>query len=193
MSIEAIPGERDCLILLEKYKTPNHIILHSKKVWDVGRLVGEGLLRQNHALDMALLRASCLFHDIGKYPCLVDGEGYHDLRGEQILVEEGLPSVARIVVQHVVLRGSRDAPVGEEHILFYADKRVVHDEIVNLDDRFVYLYQTYGRNPEAVKKLHVMKEETIRLEEKIFMLLDFLPLDVDGLVGQWQDSSLFSE
>ena len=29
MSIEAIPGELDCLILLEKYKTPNHIILHS--------------------------------------------------------------------------------------------------------------------------------------------------------------------
>ena len=183
MSVETIPDERECLELLEKYHTPNHIILHSIKVWEVAKLVGRGLLRQDHHVDMALLRASCLLHDIGKYPCIVEGGGYHDLRGEQILVEEGLQSVARIIVQHVVLRGPKDRPVAEEHVVFYADKRVVHDEIVSLAERFVYLEQTYGRSDKAVRKLLEMKEETIKLEEKIFMLLDFLPADVSGLIG----------
>ena len=74
-----IPGEEECYALLEKYETPHHIILHSKKVWEVGRLLGEGLLRKSHSVDMDLIRASCLLHDIGKYPCIRDGEKYHDI------------------------------------------------------------------------------------------------------------------
>jgi uncharacterized protein len=183
MTFQTMPNESECLALLEKYLTPSHIVLHSKMVWEVGKLVGEGLLRQDHYVDMALLRASCLLHDIGKYPCILDGSGYHDLRGEQILGVEGLPNVARVVVQHVVLRGSKDRPIAEEHILFYADKRVVHDEIVSLDERFIYLEKTYGRSDKSMSKLLEMKEETMQLEEKLFLLLDFKPMDVIELIG----------
>lgn len=182
MTIENIPNETECLALLDKYSTPLHIVLHSRMVWEVGKLVGEGLLRQDYHVDMALLRASCLLHDIGKYPCIVDGSGYHDVRGEEILGVEGFPNVARIIVQHVVLRGSKDRPIAEEHILFYADKRVVHDEVVSLDERFIYLEKTYGRSDKAISKLLEMKEETMKLEEKIFLCLDFGPTDVTELI-----------
>lgn len=181
---ENVPGESDCLALLRKYKTPEHIVAHSRKVWDVGRLIADGMLRQDHYIDMDLVRASCLLHDIGKFPCIRDGKGYHDIRGKQILEDECLPSVARIVVQHVVLRGPEDRPLGEEHVVFYADKRVVHDRVVSLDERFVYLEQTYGRNLEAVRRLQLMKDETVRLEDKIFLFLDFLPVDVPELLGE---------
>jgi len=82
----------------------------------------------------------------------------------------------------VVLRGEKDRPLAEEHVLFYADKRVVHDEIVTLDDRFVYLEKTYGKTPEAIKRLNLMKEETLFLERRIFDVLDFMPMDVARLV-----------
>ena len=177
-----IPGEEECYALLEKYETPHHIILHSKKVWEVGRLLGEGLLRKSHSVDMDLIRASCLLHDIGKYPCIRDGEKYHDIRGEQILISEGYEVVARIVVQHVVLRTGPEAPVAEEHVLFYSDKRVVHDELVTLEDRFKYLQETYGKTPYAVERLQVMKQDTMKLEQKIFLLLDFGPKDVFSLL-----------
>ena len=177
------PSEQECLALLEKYWTPDHIILHSRKVWEVGKLVGEGLLRRNHPVDLSLLRASCLLHDIGKYPCILDGTRYHDIRGEQILEAEGLSSIADIVVQHVILRSEIDGPVKEEHIVYYADKRVVHDEVVSLEERFLYLNQTYGKSPKAVERLMLMKQETQRLEEAIFILLDFDPEDVITLLG----------
>lgn len=176
------PSERECLALLDKYQTPDHIILHSRKVWEVGKVLGEGLLRLNHPADLSLIRASCLLHDIGKYPCILDGTGHHDIRGEQILEAEGLPSIARIVGQHVILRSEIEAPLKEEHIVYYADKRVVHDEVVSLDKRFLYLKQTYGKTPEAIEWLMVMKQETQRLEEAIFILLDFDPEDVPGLL-----------
>jgi hypothetical protein len=173
-----IPGEEECLALLHKYKTPQHIIFHSQKVWEVGRLLGEALLRRNHNLDMDLLRASCLLHDIGKYPCILSGERFHDILGEKMLISEGYESVARIVVQHVVLRTGAEAPVAEEHVLFYSDKRVVHDELVSLEDRFAYLKETYGKTPAAIDRLAIMKEDTLKLEKKIFLLLDFEPADV---------------
>jgi hypothetical protein len=183
MARTPIPSERDCIALLHKYNTPDHIVLHSRRVWDVGRLLGEGLLRSNHPVDMELLRASCLLHDIGKYPCILEGGGAHDVRGEQILVYEGLPSVARIVVQHVVLRAGKDDPVREEHVVYYSDKRVVHDRVVSLEDRFTYLEETYGNHPGASKWLVKLKEETVRLETAIFSLLDFGPHELEDLVG----------
>jgi HD superfamily phosphodiesterase len=126
-------------------------------------------------LDLNLLRASCLLHDIGKYPCILEGSRQHDVRGEQILLEEGFPEVARIIVQHVILRSDREAPIREEHVLYYSDKRVVHDEVVAVEDRFVYLFDTYGKTPNSERGIMMMKEETLRIEREIFLLLDFTP------------------
>ncbi len=182
MTSDRIPGEEWCIALLKRYETPEHIILHSKKVWEVGRLLGSELIKKNLGVDMDLIRASCLLHDVGKYPCILDGTGYHDVRGEQILEQEGFPRVARIVVQHVILRSGPDDPLAEEHVLNYADKRVVHDVVVSLDERFEYLENTYGKTLEAVEGLRRMKENTRKIEEKIFLHLDFEPDDLISLL-----------
>ena len=182
MSSVQIPGEKSCMALLKRYDTPDHIILHSKKVWEVGRLLGLELIKKNLTVDMDLIRASCLLHDVGKYPCIRDGSGFHDIRGEQILELEGFPNVARIVVQHVILRSSLDDPIAEEHVVFYADKRVVHDVVVSLEERFEYLEDTYGKTPQAIEGLRIMKENTFRLEKKLFLHLDFKPNDLIGLL-----------
>lgn len=174
MTANTIPDEQGCISLLEKYNTPHHIIMHSRKVWEVGRLLGEKV-RIHIQLDMDLLRASCLLHDIGKYPSIVQGKKFHDVIGEQILVNEGLSVVGGIIVQHVVLRSDVSKRVSEEHVLFYADKRVVHDSLVSLEDRFTYLIDTYGKSALAIEKLMEMKEETKRVEDAIFSLMDFSP------------------
>jgi HD superfamily phosphodiesterase len=177
-----IPDEEGCMALLEKFNTPEHIVLHSRKVWDVARVVAEGLLRNDHSLQMELLRASCLLHDIAKYPCIVERKGFHDVVGGEMLVEEGLPEVARIVDQHVILRDVGGDVVGEEHVLFYADKRVVHDRLVTLEERFEYLANTYGKTPFLLDRLSEMRDRTFLLEKRIFRLLDFNPEDLADLI-----------
>ncbi|MFC1834191.1 HD domain-containing protein [Thermodesulfobacteriota bacterium] len=177
-----IPGRETCLALLKKYGTPEHIILHSERVWQVGKLLGEGLLKNSRPIDMELLEASCLLHDIAKYVCIVEGEGRHDLKGGEILTREGLPELGDIVAQHVVLRDNNPNAIGIEHLTNYADKRVVHDKIVSLDERFVYLKDTYGQNPRAIELLMKMKEQIVAIETRIFALLDFEPDDVIGLI-----------
>jgi uncharacterized protein len=184
MSFDTMPGEEWCLGLLKRFDTPGHIIAHSKKVWDVGRFLGEALLRNKLPLDMELLRASCLLHDVGKYPCILDGTRCHDIRGEQILEAEGYPAVARVVVQHVILRSDVSDGIKEEHVVYYADKRVVHDYIVSVEERFEYLEKTYGGSREALQGLQWMKERTLRLEENLFRHLDFGPADLAELMDE---------
>jgi hypothetical protein len=180
----ALPDEAECLDLLRKYETPEHIISHSRTVWAVGGLLGLALLEKGFSIDMDLLRASCLLHDIAKYPCIVHKSGLHDEKGEEMLREEGLPLVGGVVRRHVLLGESRNDDLGEPHLLNYSDKRVVHDKVTSLDERFNYLAQTYGKTPEALQWLEVMKEATFRLERRIFRHLDFLPEDVPGLIAR---------
>ena len=182
MTSVSIPGEEFCIALLKRYETPEHIIMHSKKVWEVGRVLGLALIKKNMSVDLDLVRASCLLHDVGKYQCILDGTKCHDVRGEQILEQEGFPDVARIVVQHVILRSSLDDPFAEEHVVYYADKRVMHDVVVSLDERFDYLQKTHGKSPEAVKGLHKMRQHTFELERRLFLHFDFGPDDLVSLM-----------
>jgi len=182
MSILTIPDEKTCYDLLQKYCTPNHIVRHSEKVLQVGAVLGEGLLRGCYHVDMDLIKASCLLHDIGKYLCIAEGGGYHDVRGEEILDREGFQSVGHIIVQHVVMRTAKNRPVAEEHVVYYADKRVVHDEVVSLTERFLYLQRTYGKDSTELTFLASMEEEARRVEREIFLLLDFSPDDISELV-----------
>lgn len=175
-----LPDENECLILLKKHDTPSHIIEHSRMVWKVAKILGDALVLTGFRMDMDLLMVSCLLHDIAKYPCIVEG-GRHDLKGGEMLEQEGLEVVARIVDQHVVLRDWESDPVKEEHVLFYADKRVVHDRIVSLRDRFVYLQETYGKTDQHMAGLAKMEHATRRLETRIFSPLTFDPEDVERI------------
>ncbi len=175
----AIPDEETCMALMAKYLTPGHIIRHSIQVWSVAAVIARAMAHRNIVLDMDLLRAGCLLHDIGKYPCILEGGMYHDLKGKEMLEAEGYPEVADIVGRHVILAERANEPIGEAHVLYYADKRVVHDEVVTLEERFDYLFRTYAKTPKAGARLNEMKADTMRLEERIFEMLDF---DADHLV-----------
>ncbi len=166
------------MALLRKYDTPEHIVRHSIRVWQVGRILGAGLIRNKCSVDLNLLRAACLLHDIAKYPCIVSKKWGHDEEGRRMVREEGFPDVARVISQHVILRDDPALGLGEAHVLFYSDKRVVHDQIVTLEERFRYLLDTYGRNETAQQKLYQVKRSTCELETAIFRGLDFSPDDV---------------
>lgn len=175
----AIPDEATCMALMAKHLTPDHIIRHSIQVWSVAAAIARALALRHINLDMDLLRAACLLHDIGKYPCILDGGRYHDIKGKEMLDAEGYPEVGNIVARHVILAERENEPIGEAHVLYYADKRVVHDVIVTLEERFDYLFRTYATTPKAGDRLNEMKTDTVRLEERIFEMLDF---DADSLV-----------
>jgi hypothetical protein len=75
-------------------------------------------------------------------------------------------------------------------IINYADKRVLHDRIVSLDERMRYIQQRYGTQPEHEHRIQMLWESTTALEKQIFKDLPFSP---DDLIQHLTPMDLASE
>lgn len=97
-----------------------------------------------------LIIAGALLHDIAKTQCLQEGCD-HAKVGAAICMADGYPEIAEIVREHVRLFDFAENRYGKgefhaKELIFYADKRVVHTNIVNLDQRLEYILEKYGDN-----------------------------------------------
>jgi uncharacterized protein len=85
--------------------------------------------------------------------------------------------VAQVVREHVHLYSdiSDIRPLREAELVNYADKRVLHETVVTLTDRFADLKVRYGRTPEALARIKATEIRSRALEEKIFTPLALTP------------------
>ncbi len=97
-----------------------------------------------------LVLAGALLHDIAKTPCL-ENRCDHAKQGRDICLKLGYPEVAEVVREHVILTEFSLARYCEgiflaKELVYYADKRVRHEEIVSLEERLDYILDRYGNN-----------------------------------------------
>jgi uncharacterized hydantoinase/oxoprolinase family protein len=83
----------------------------------------------------------------------------------------------------VILRNYSDGSnFSEKEIVYYADKRVNHDQVVSLEERLSYILDRYGLNNivrcQAIKKNYALCQE---LEKRMFSYLSFEPFDIPKL------------
>ncbi len=100
--------------------------------------------------ERELVIAGALLHDIAKTPCL-HGNCDHALAGAEICERLDFPAVAEIVREHVHLshfagKRYKKGLFEAKEIIYYSDKRVVHDQIVSLVERLDYILERYGNN-----------------------------------------------
>jgi hypothetical protein len=136
-----------------------------------------------------LIRAAALLHDITKTRSFKTQEN-HALTGGEFLAEQGYAEVGELVRQHVRLdEYPNPVTIGEAEILNYADKRVLHDEIVGLDKRMDYILERYGRLPENQERIRWLWEKTRTMEAGIFGDLPLSPDDLNHYLNS-RDLSL---
>ena len=173
-----IPDESTCRQLMDRYSMLPNIVEHSYRVCQVAAFLGKALSGQGNGLDPALIRASSLLHDITKTRSLKTKEK-HAGTGGNLLRDLGYPQVAEVVRGHVQLSAGDDLEtLREVHIINYADKRVRHDTVVSLEERFVDLVERYGRTPERRIRLEQMRRKALELEQHIFRRIDSTPDDL---------------
>lgn len=180
-----IPVTRKCQELFDSMHMPPHIQTHSRRVCEVALVLADGLHEAGIPLNRELIRASALLHDITKPRSFTTGEN-HAQTGGQYLSALGFFEVGEIVRQHVVLdqwlssaepvSACRDdqAP-GEAEVVNYADKRVLHDQVVSLNERMAYILHRYARTPERRQLMIQFWERAEQLENRIFGYLSFGP------------------
>ena len=158
---------------------PN-IRAHSLMVARIAELLARALRKRVDAIDVELTVAAALMHDIGKSFCL-DNDRNHAALGRDICLRHDLYELAPLVDQHVVLDAESfpETPLSAKELVYYADKRVNHDQIVSLDQRLVYIIDRYGQNdPRRHAAIRRNFERCQMIEAGIFNGLDFGPDDL---------------
>ena len=144
-----IPDSTACITLMEQYGMLANIREHSFVVARVTALLAEKLDKtSSQPPDLQLCISGALLHDIAKTPCLDSGCN-HAKTGGELCRSLGYPEIADIVAGHVILSDFDPARYEQgifsaQEIVYYADKRVLHDKIVNLPERLDYILEKYS-------------------------------------------------
>jgi len=183
MNHPKIPTHEQCLQMMRDMQMMDHIVAHSFQVCRVALFLAEQLNQNGSRLNCDLIRSAALLHDITKTRSFDTGEN-HALTGGRFMVQQGYPEVGELVRQHVKLdEYPADGGLCETEIVNYADKRVLHDEIVDLDKRLEYILQRYARGAEHRRLIYRLWEKSKTLENRIFSRLAFSPADPKRRIG----------
>ena len=171
-----VPSWAECLDLMAIHGMLPNIREHSFAVMHVARFLGDALLDAGFDLSLPLITVGALLHDLGKTACLGTLNNHAEY-GAVILEELNYPNVGQVVREHVHLYDDiiDNRHFRESELVNYADKRVLHDEVVTLQDRFVDLKVRYGRTPEALVRINATETRARVLEEKLFASLAIGP------------------
>jgi len=175
-----IPGIDQCFEMMDKYHMPLHIRKHSMLVARIAMLISSQLDMQGVDISIEKSVSGALMHDIAKYSCIQSHED-HCQKGKVICEKEGFHEIADIVHEHVILRHAIVADdYNEKEIVNYADKRVLHDQIVSLQTRMEDIQVRYlPKCPHVdITMFHHHYDICKIVETKLFAKLNFLPQDV---------------
>ena len=176
-----IPTREECLRLMVEYGMLENIVSHSLEVANVALFISIELNKRGQRIDLGLVEAASLLHDLTKTECLKTRED-HAQTGFQQLKGMGYERVGEVVAQHIWLCKEGDpSSVSEEEIVNYADKRVMHDRIVSLEERFSDLKERYGRIQRAMDYLERLQKEIYGIQNKIFFILQIDPNNLQHL------------
>jgi len=194
--------------LWDDWTTPMHVRAHCKQVAGVALQIGTALVSKNILIDLNLLNTACLLHDMARVVDFTNmdrakftekitdtkWEKWHEQRKQfkgmhhadvacGALVEDGYYKTGEVIRLHrirAIMEESEKFSVLEVAILYYADKRVKHDEVVSLAERFKDGRERYGHSNTDDEKSFFMEIEKVctELEQQIFNLIDLNPEDI---------------
>jgi putative nucleotidyltransferase with HDIG domain len=191
--------------LLDEYAVPRHIRDHMAKVASVADYIARALIAKEVKVNREILRYACLLHDLAKVCDFRETESLkvttgaidieiwrkmkerftgmgHEAAAASILRENGEPLLGSIVEKHRfgaindVNPASRPGTM-EEKILYYADKRVLHDRVVGLEDRLADGRKRYGVG-EATSAADGTDDAVRRLEKELCLSSGIDPADI---------------
>jgi len=174
---ERIPEPAACRELLAHLGTPAPVVAHSVAVADVARRLGAALRASGVCLDLRLLEASALLHDMAR------ATPAHAEAGAGVLDAEGYPRVAAVVRYHMQFPGPPPDLPGEREVLYLADKLTVGSRTVDLAGKLERAEGLFASDPEALDAARARLEAARVIASRIESLTGRpLPAILDGSV-----------
>lgn len=143
-----IPDSEQCFELLKFYGTDPWVIQHSIAVSEVAIEFTEKLEEAGHILDKKLVLAGALLHDIARH------KRNHPSQGAEWLRNMGYSKVANIVEVHMDITIDAIEALDERAIVYLADKLIIEDRRVTLEERFLRSFNKFKDQPEALDAMN---------------------------------------
>ena len=159
--------EEEIMRLYKKYEVPENVIRHMRAVAKAADEIYRSIGRDYRSGNELLIKAA-LLHD------LLRREKNHAEAGAEALAKEGYPEIAEIVRLHhseKIIPRPLGTPLTAEELLFYADKVVLEERRVSVEERFRESRKKC-LSAEALKKHSTLYEKTLLIEQRIEAVKD---------------------
>lgn len=185
------PSRADIETWREEVRLPEHIARHCDAVATFASTCAAALIAQGTIVRPLLLQYAAELHDLFRFVDFRDGaapdghaddpaareiwhtwkERFSGLRHEaacaRFLREKNFHALAMVIETHGLQLPSPERTTIEQQILFYADKRVMVDQVVTLEERFADFAKRYGNGAMSDEGKLWLAEAT-DVERKLF-------------------------
>lgn len=138
-----LPTPAECEAILATRPTSDSLRQHGRAVTAVARTIAARLAARGVAIDLNLVLAASLLHDIAK------GQPGRAETGAALVEGLGYLIVAEVIRQHAAMTFDGTTP-NEAAIVFLADKLVRRDRRVSLEERYQPTFERFRDQPEAL-------------------------------------------
>jgi len=168
--LRKIPSREECLKILESVGAPQNVIKHCIAVSRYARMLAERAARKGNRVNVRLVEAGGLLHDIGR--ARTHGVD-HGVVGARIIRTMGLPEEIALIVERHVGAGipKREAEAlglpardylpltPEEKIVAHADNLFFGDRKVSMDEVIERFKAELGEGSDALKRLRKLQKD----------------------------------
>lgn len=165
-----VPDPDECRRILERNRAPEAVREHGVAVARVAGALGRALNDVGACLNLWLLQAAALLHDVCR------GEPDHPVAGAARLTAQGYARVAAVVMHHMDLPEPLAAIPGEAEVLYLADKLVRGIATIPLEQRLHDALERFAGDRQAAKAARRRLEGAVRVASVIESLVG-QPLD----------------
>ena len=167
------PSDEACFELWEEYRMLEHIKQHSLLVAHVAGTIAGLAKNKGWEVDVQLVRASALLHDLGKTYTVRHGGNHCQIGASWAMALTRNPAIAQGVIHHIYWPGEVDV---QRHTLplaiIYADKRIKHDAVVSLEERFHDLLDRYAVSFERMQLMYRSYAQVQEIERQFSQRLE---------------------
>jgi CTP:molybdopterin cytidylyltransferase MocA len=142
-----IPTVPEALALLDIHHAGERGHAHARGVADAALALARALAAKGAPLDLGLVEAAALLHDIAK------GQPKHEAAGAAILAAQGFPRLAEIVAAHRDIDPEGLTALTEREIVYLADKLVRGPERLPVAQRFQEKLDRFAGDDEATSAI----------------------------------------
>ena len=157
-----LPAFQECeMLLLNRFAAEKPLLDHSREVARLALVLARELNKAGCSLNLELIAAASLLHDLAK------GSVDHAAEGAQILTEIGYSAVAEIIAVHMDIGVLPNGSISEGEVVYLADKMMQGDRFISLEERFAVRIKRHVDNPEACQAVAGRLENALLIRQRL--------------------------